>query len=151
MRDLALANPFPNLHTLHLGGLNLRAKDLLDFVNKHQITLHKFSLHNIKAVNGRFAPLFALLARPDTQMQRFQLEDLREDDTPVRYKTRQKSRFTQLSGGAYNNNIIERWGEDAKKQIEYTTRRGRHMSTPEGYLANERRRMEFGLGDEYGI
>jgi hypothetical protein len=152
MRDLALASPFPNLHTLHLGGLNLRAKDLLAFVQNHESTLREFSLHNIKAVNGRFAPLFALLARPDTQMQRIQLEDLREDDAPVRYKTHQKSRFTQLSGDALDSdNIIERWGEDAKMQIEYTTRRGRHLSTPEGYLANERRRMEFGSGDEYRV
>jgi hypothetical protein len=152
MRDLALANPFPNLHTLHLGGLNLRAKDLLAFVQKHESTLREFSLHNIKVVNGRFAPLFALLARPDTQMQRIQLEDLREDDAPVRYKTHQKSRFTQLSGDACDSdNIIERWGEDAKKQIKYTTRDGQHFGTPEGYLANERRRMEFGSGDEYRI
>jgi hypothetical protein len=152
MRDLALANPFPNLHTLHLGGLNLRAKDLLAFVQKHESTLREFSLHNIKVVNGRFAPLFALLARPDTQMQRIQLEDLREDDAPVRYKTHQKSRFTQLSGDACDSdNIIERWGEDAKKQIKYTTRDGQHFGIPEGYLANERRRMEFGSGDEYRI
>jgi hypothetical protein len=143
MRDLALATPFPLLHTLHFGGLNLRAKDLLAFVQKHQSTLREFSLHNIKAVNGRFTPLFALLARPETQTQRIQLEDLREDDTPVRYKRQQRSLFTHIDGDEWDN-TIERWGEDAKKQIEYTTRQRQGMSTLELYLANERRRMEFG-------
>jgi hypothetical protein len=137
MRDLALAAPFPLLHTLHLSGLNLRAKDLLAFVQKHRPALREFSLHNIKAVNGRFAPLFALLARPNTQTQRIQLEDPRGDDAPVRYKVQQRSTFTHIDGDEWDN-TIERWGEDAKKQIEYTTRRRQGLSTL------ERRRMEFG-------
>jgi hypothetical protein len=143
MRDLALATPFPLLHTLHLGGLNLRAKDFLAFVQKHQSTLREFSLHNIKAVNGRFAPIFALLARPDTQMQRIQLEDLHEDNAPVRYKIQQRSSFTHIDGDEWDN-IIERWGEDAKKQVEYTIRPRQSLSTPERYVANQRRRLEFG-------
>jgi hypothetical protein len=105
------------LRTFHLGGLSLRTRDLLTFVQKHQSSLREIVLDNVQAVDETFAPLFSLLACKGTLMQRIHLKNLQENLAAVYLETEQRSKYTRISGDQWDNNIIERWGEDVTKQI----------------------------------
>lgn len=144
MHQLALATPFECLRTFHLGGLSLQVKDLLTFVQKHQSSLREVVLDNVQAVDDNFTPLFSLLACANTLIQRIHLENLQENLAAVYFDAEQRSEYTRISGDQWDNNIIERWGEDVTKQIEYSTRNVRHEGTSANWHAARDSIYKFG-------
>jgi hypothetical protein len=144
MHQLALATPFECLRTFHLGGLSLQVKDLLAFVQKHQSSLREVVLDNVQAVDDNFTPLFSLLACANTLIQRIHLENLQENLAAVYFDAEQRSEYTRISGDQWDNNIIERWGEDVTKQIEYSTRNVRHEGTSANWHAARDSIYKFG-------
>ena len=125
MHQLALADPFECLRTFHLGGLSPHTSDLVTFVRNYQPTLCEIALDNLQAVNDTFTPLFSLLACTGTLVQRIHLKNLQENLAAVYFDIEQRSECTRISGDQWNNNIIERWGDDVKNQ-QYSTRNDRH-------------------------
>lgn len=144
MHQLARVNPHPHLRILHLGGLSIHVEDLVTFVKHHSSTLREISLDNIQAVDSTFAPLFALLSRPGTKIERVRLKDLHENLVILHYDRKQESNFTCVSGLHEESNIIERWGEDVNKPIEYFTRNDRGWGTTEHWHADTDRIVKFG-------
>ena len=140
MHQLALAPLFKCLRTFHLGGLSLQPKDLLLFVQRHQPGLREIDLDNVQDVDSTFTSLFSWLACPDSVIQSIRLKDLQENFAAVYFGIEQRSEFTRLSGDQLGNNIIERFGEDVKKQIGYSTRGSR----PGSWHATRRRLFNFG-------
>jgi hypothetical protein len=144
MEQLALAAPFECLRFFHLGGISLHTKDLVVFVQKHQSSLREIVLDNVQAVEDTFTPLFSLLACADSLIQRIHLENLQENLTAVYFGIEQRSEYTRISGDQCDSNIIERWGEDVVKQIEYSTRNIRHTGTFDNWHAEKNSIYKFG-------
>lgn len=144
MHQLALTRPFECLRTFHLGGLSLYTSDLVTFVRNHQPTLREIMLDNVQAVDETFTPLFSLLACTGTLIQRIHLENLQENLAAVYFDIEQRSEFTRISGDQWDNNVIERWGDDVKKQIEYSTRNFRHTGRYANWNAEMNSIYKFG-------
>lgn len=144
MHQLALATPFVCLRVFHLGGLSLHIRDLVTFVQCHQPSLREIALDNVQAVNDTFSTVLSLLACEGTPMQRIHLKNLQENLAAVYFETEQRSEYTRISGDQWGNNIIERWGEDFKKQIEYSTRMTRHTGTSANWHAERNSTYKFG-------
>jgi hypothetical protein len=62
----------------------------------------------------------------------------------VYFDIEQRSEFTRISGDQWDNNIIERWGDDVKKQIEYSTRNFRHTGRYANWNAEMNSIYKFG-------
>ena len=60
------------------------------------------------------------------------------------FETEQRSECTQISGDQWDNNIIEKWGEDVKKQIGYSTRMTRHTGTSANWHAERNSIYQYG-------
>lgn len=144
MHELARSNSFLRLRILHLGGLSVHIEDLVKFIENHSSSLREISLDNVQAVDSAWAPLLALLSRPGSKIERIRLEDLQENLAIVHYNTEQESEFTRVTGLEGESNIIERWGEDVTKPIEFFTRDHRGWGTTEHWHADTKRIVKFG-------
>jgi len=144
INELALLAPFPRLRVFHLAGLTVNVAQLRLFVQNHQSTLREICLRSISIIYASFAPLFSVLASPGTSVDHIHLEDLKEFSGRVRFHREQRSQYTQVRGDQHDN-IIQRWGEDVKVQIEYTTsRRSMTVGSGDVWRAADRRTIEFG-------
>ena len=101
-------------------------------------------LDNVQAVDDTFTPLFSALACTGGLIQRIHLKNLQEDLAVVYFGIEQRSGFTRSSGDQWDNNILERWGDDVRNQIEYSTRKIRHTGNYANWNAERNSIHKFG-------
>lgn len=136
MHKLAIFADHQKLRKLRFGGLSVHIADLVAFLRKHAGSLRELDLINIEVSDDSFKVLFAFFAPGSHRLHRYRLEDLQEACDILIYDPSQESASTHLSSdleGPFQGfqitsdmrglNVIERFGEDLKKEVEYVLHR----------------------------
>ncbi|KAF2170819.1 hypothetical protein M409DRAFT_18792 [Zasmidium cellare ATCC 36951] len=144
MHYMSRMPPLPHLRKLRLAGLPVNDHELVNFLKNHSTRLRDVELNNVSIERGSFKPVFYCLTGKHMSLEVIHLEDLTERDRLLQYEGEFEQKFTRISGDYARRNVMRRWGEDTKKEIEYYLYEGRSIDTGRVRVWRQRRKLEFG-------